>query len=271
MTDMKPVPVLHKDEKRRETFENELRRARREDARLDRAMSRKQKSAAMAALEAKIPDKVRRGLDAAFSRAFAAVFNQGQKVIGKSYDKEEKFLRHGIHRRALAVRGGRKDFRELDKFASSANSRNMALSGIEGLALGALGIGLPDIVLFIGLVIEGMNETALSYGYDCDELSEKYIALKIMELSLTTGEERFVLSRELDELMASPAEPTKAAFKAQTERTAAAFALDMLLLKFVQGLPIVGLIGGAGNPVYYRRILRCAEIKYKKRYLESIK
>ncbi len=50
-------------------------------------------------------------------------------------------------------------------------------------------------------------------------------------------------------------------------KTADAFAADMLLLKFVQGLPVVGVLGGAGNPVCYRKVMRYAGIKYRKRYL----
>ena len=50
-------------------------------------------------------------------------------------------------------------------------------------------------------------------------------------------------------------------------KTAEAFAVDMLLLKFVQGLPVVGVLGGAGNPIYYRRIMKYVQLKYRKRYL----
>lgn len=32
-------------------------------------------------------------------------------------------------------------------------------------------------------------------------------------------------------------------------------------------LPVVGVIGGLGNPVYYRRILSYVQLKYQKRYL----
>lgn len=42
--------------------------------------------------------------------------------------------------------------------------------------------------------------------------------------------------------------------------------MDMLLLKFVQGLPLVGVLGGAGNPVYYRRVMKYVQVKYHKRY-----
>ncbi len=38
-------------------------------------------------------------------------------------------------------------------------------------------------------------------------------------------------------------------------------------MKFIQGLPVVGIIGGMGNPVYYRKIMDYIQLKYKKRYL----
>ena len=41
----------------------------------------------------------------------------------------------------------------------------------------------------------------------------------------------------------------------------------MLLAKFVQGIPVAGILGGISNPVYYRRILYYVQLKYQKRYL----
>ena len=41
----------------------------------------------------------------------------------------------------------------------------------------------------------------------------------------------------------------------------------MLVLKFIQGLALVGVLGGAANPVYYRRVLNYVQLKYHKRYL----
>ena len=56
-------------------------------------------------------------------------------------------------------------------------------------------------------------------------------------------------------------------FKCQMKETASAFAVDMLLLKFIQGLPVVGIIGGAANPVYYSKVMKYVQMKYRKRYL----
>ena len=41
-------------------------------------------------------------------------------------------------------------------------------------------------------------------------------------------------------------------------------------MKFVQGIPVVGVLGGAANPVYYRKILRYVQLKYRKRYLNGL-
>lgn len=53
----------------------------------------------------------------------------------------------------------------------------------------------------------------------------------------------------------------------QLQHTSDAFAMDMLLMKFIQGLPVVGIVGGLANPVYYQRIMNYVKQKYRKRYL----
>lgn len=53
----------------------------------------------------------------------------------------------------------------------------------------------------------------------------------------------------------------------QIRKTSSAFATDMIVLKFIQGLPIIGVAGGIGNPVYYQKVLNYVQLMYKKRYL----
>lgn len=43
--------------------------------------------------------------------------------------------------------------------------------------------------------------------------------------------------------------------------------MDMLLLKLIPGLPVVGILGGAANPVYYSKVMKYVQLKYRKRYL----
>ena len=52
----------------------------------------------------------------------------------------------------------------------------------------------------------------------------------------------------------------------QIEQTADAFAVDMLVMKFIQGIPLVGAVGGLSNPYYFMKIMEYVRLKYHKRY-----
>jgi methionine synthase I (cobalamin-dependent) len=72
---------------------------------------------------------------------------------------------------------------------------------------------------------------------------------------------------EVEELIRNPGEPDFDAVQTQIGITADDFALDMLVLKFIQGLPVVGVVGGLSNPVYFNKIMEYVRLKYHKRYL----
>ncbi|WP_341479481.1 MULTISPECIES: hypothetical protein [Hungatella] len=40
-------------------------------------------------------------------------------------------------------------------------------------------------------------------------------------------------------------------------------------MKFVQGLPIIGIAGGLSDCVYLKRITDYAELKYRRRFLQD--
>ena len=220
-----------------------------------------------ARLESRIPPKAADGLKAAFSRAFSLLFERGGAWIERGCRPEELAALYAVRDSAVDRRAGRAELRRMYGGARRSNALNTALSALEGLVLGALGIGLPDIVIFLGLLLRGIYSTAMSYGFSCSGAREQLFILKLMHLSLSSGGERRRLSGELDALMSDPRCPDAAELERQMSRTASAFAVDMLAIKFVQGLPLVGIVGGAANPIYYRRVTACAELKYKKRYL----
>ncbi|MEE1162214.1 MAG: EcsC family protein [Lachnospiraceae bacterium] len=64
-----------------------------------------------------------------------------------------------------------------------------------------------------------------------------------------------------------PEEVSREILEEQIRETASVFAMDMLILKFIQGFPVVGILGGIANPIYYNRVLRYVQLKYRKRYL----
>lgn len=223
------------------------------------------------ALEEKLPRKVYNGLEAAFCKGFTVVFSKGRSIIEKSYRKETIQEDQSIREYALQVKGGRKELRQMVKSAKKSHARNMAITTVEGVGLGALGIGMPDIVLFISAILRGVYETALHYGYDYIEREEQLLILKLMAAALANGEDWQRRNSEIDRILSGGAQGTSDdAFAAQLHDTASVFAVDMLLMKFVQGLPLVGIIGGAANPVYYRKVLRYVQLKYRKRWLWKI-
>lgn len=117
-------------------------------------------------------------------------------------------------------------------------------TAVEGIGLGVLGIGLPDIVIWVGVLLRGVFET-----------------------SMASGEEWKMLNLENDRYIDRNVVYDENELKQQIEKTANAFATEMLVTKFVQGLPIVGVLGGVANPIYYQRIMRYVQLKYRKRYL----
>ena len=257
--------------KRKKALEKELKAVEKQEKKLQRNFERAKPAAWKTALDGKIPNKVYSGLESTFSKGFSLVFNQGRSLIEKSYNKEKLHNNYSVRDYAVQVKGGRKELKQMHKSARRSDSLNMVVTTAEGIALGALGIGMPDIVLFISTLLKGIYETALNYGFDYDTPEEQYRILKMMAAALNCGETWGETNAGVDEALEDEnLAVSEEALDEQIRETASAFAMDMLLLKFIQGLPIVGILGGIANPIYYNRVLNYVQLKYRKRYLMLI-
>ena len=49
--------------------------------------------------------------------------------------------------------------------------------------------------------------------------------------------------------------------------TANALSHELLYMKFLQGIPIAGIVGGVFDAVYLKRIADYADLKYRRRFL----
>ena len=142
------------------------------------------------------------------------------------------------------------------------------MTTVEGIGLGALGIGMPDIVLFLGTLLKGVYETALAYGFAYDTPQEQMRILKMLSTSLSTGDAWAEGNAQVEEMLTlETVGIAQEDLNQQIKQTASVFAMDMLLLKFIQGLPVIGILGGAANPVYYHKVMKYVQLKYRKRYL----
>lgn len=255
--------------KRIRAAEKELLRVKKQERKLAEKAKKTETAPWKTALEQKVPEKVYTGLESAFCKGFALVFQQGTAVIEKSYKKDDLIADHEIRDYAVQKKGGRKELRQMKKSAGRKDLLNLTITTAEGIGLGALGVGMPDIVLFLSTLLKGIYETALSYGFDYESREEQYLILKMMEASLSTGVLWEKRNGEVDFLMETGVDITGEDVENQIKATGAAFAMDMLLLKFIQGIPIVGILGGVANPVYYKKVMNYVGLKYHKRYLQK--
>ena len=218
-------------------------------------------------IKSKIPTGINSSLQNAFAKAFTIVFKHGIGIIEKGYDKSEIAADYDVQNYAIDKKGSRKEIRKLKWSAQKSDFLNIPITTAEGIGLGALGIGLPDIVIFVGMILKGIYEVSLRYGYDYDSAHEKYFILMLMKTALSKGQEWESFNEEVNELISSCHTVSDDVLKTEIEETSKVFSTDMLVLKFIQGLPIIGIIGGIFNPVYYNKIMNYVRLKYHKRYL----
>ncbi len=250
----------------------ELQIVQRQEAKLEKAALKAKPLGWKQTLEEKLPDKVFGGLELAFCKGFSIVFSQGKSLIEKGIQKNTIQADQAVRDYAFQVKGRRKELNQIRKSAKQTDFINLAATTVEGIGLGALGIGMPDIVLFLGTLMKGIYETALNYGFAYDTKQEQLLILKMMAASLSSGFEWKKRNREVDEMLElETVDITEQDFQRQLSQTASVFAMDMLLLKFIQGLPVVGVLGGAANPVYYNKVMKYVSLKYRKRYLLKCK
>ena len=246
----------------------ELLRVEKEEAKLSQAAQKATPAGWKQELENRIPEKVYTGLEAAFAKGFSLVFQQGRRIIEKTYRKSDLEADHAIRDFAVQRKGGKKELRRLQSGARQGSLCNLAMTTVEGIGLGALGIGMPDIVLFLGTLLKGVYETALAYGFAYDTPQEQMWILKLLSTSLLSGDAWTEGNAQVEEMLTlETVGITQEDLKQQIRQTASVFAVDMLLLKFIQGLPVVGILGGAANPVYYHKVMKYVQLKYRKRYL----
>ena len=218
-------------------------------------------------IEAKIPNGINSTLYISFSKAFSIIFKHGIGIIEKGYNKNEIAVDFDIQNYAIDKKGSRKELKKLKRSAQKSDLKNISITTVEGVGLGALGIGLPDIVVFIGMILKGVYEISLRYGYDYNSMHEQYLILSMMKTALSKGEEWDSLNSEVDTIISTSYAVSENALRSEIEDTSRIFAADMLVLKFIQGIPIVGVIGGIFNPIYYNKIMKYIRLKYHKRYL----
>ena len=210
-------------------------------------------------VEEKMPENMQEILEKAFRKAFALIFEKGTEVIEKTYPKDK--IREQYHGRLGDFRRG----------AERSRSVHLAVSAVEGSVLGALGIGVPDIPVFCAVMLRGIYEIAEHYGCSHDGTEEKIFILKLMENAMSYGEDLRGKDRQLNDFAEKKAKGEDAGWREdlteQIERTADCLAEQLLYMKFLQTIPVVGVVGGAVDVWCMQQVSAYAQLKYQRRFL----
>lgn len=253
--------------KKREPWEQSFRAVWRREERFHARYAEQTQTALDRKIEAAVPEKLRETLHAAFAKAFEAVFEKGTAVICKAGRIEEKRRVCQINALAAELKEDRKSLRAFSRASDRAGAGNTALAAAAGIGMGAFGVALPDIPLFTALLLKSIYETAESYGFCCDAEEERSYALRLIQAALSSGDTLRARSRALDAYAQTGSWPEQLDRREEIAGAAAALSQTLLYGKFLQGIPVVGLAGGAEDAVCLRRVQQYAAIRYQKRFL----
>ena len=159
--------------------------------------------------------------------------------------------------------------------------KNLAITSVEGVGFGLAGMGIPDIPIFVSVMLKSIYEIAISYGFSYTSPKEKLFILKMIDTSLQSGDilrkkdeeincliERYQqaeLERDKEDDMELFV--TELQIKRQIDHSSLALSKELLYGKFVQGATIVGVVGGVADYTCLKKITDYVTLKYKRRFL----
>lgn len=208
-------------------------------------------------LNGKINPKLEITLNNTFEKAIILVFKKGAGIIQKTYNPDKIKEKH----KSIDSKSIRKQ-RNLSK---SYSMKNIAYTAVSSTTLGLLGIGIPDIFLYTALIIKNLQEISLSYGIDFNNDKEKYFMLMIIEGALA-HESIYEVNERINSFIESYRSYD---IDFQIKQTSKTLASELLYLKFIQGIPIVGAISGFYDSKYMNQISKYANLKYQLRFLKN--
>ena len=233
-------------------------------------------------LEDKVPEGLQGTLNKVFYKSFKLIFEKGTDVIELTYNRdklEKDFLTSEF---AADLGENHKTLKAFSSKAKGSGTVNTLISGASGIGMGILGIGIPDIFIFTGMILKNVYQIALNFGYEYDSEEEKKFILMLIKGAVSTGNELRTINDQVDKYIdelttGKVASPTEQTEESDTENemevcikeTAESLSQELLYMKFLQGIPFVGSIGGLYNAVYMQKISKYAELKYRRRFYQK--
>lgn len=232
--------------------------------------------------EKKMPDTLQSTLESGFNKAFVMVFEKGAALIEKTYNKDKQESVFKENEKALdSQEFNTKTVKKFERQAKRTIYKNLAITSVEGVGMGLAGVGIPDIPIFVSVLLKSIYEIAISYGFSYTSEKEKLFILKIIEAALKSGDSLRKKNEEVDKLIERyykeetiPEQVgemdefvVELQVMRQIDRSAEALSHELLYGKFVQGMTFVGVIGGTADFTCLKRVTDYAALKYKRRFL----
>ena len=215
-----------------------------------------------------VPDTLDKTLNTAFCKAFGLVFEKGTGFIEKTYNKEKREQDFKVNEYSADLRNNKSSIKKFGRLAFGSKVLNMAISPAEGVGMGVFGMGIPDIPVFLSVILKSIYETALHFGFGYETEQEQMFILKIIETALCHEDELVDGDMEINDWIKSEGKiPFLTDKKTQIEKTSDLLSQELLYLKFIQGIPVAGVVGGISDVIYQKKITDYAVLKYKRRFL----
>ena len=222
-----------------------------------------------AMLSDKVPDGLQSALDKAFEKSFGLIFEKGTGIIEKSYNKEKTIQNFDLDNYISTIKEDRKSLKTITSRASGSGLGNTIASGVSGIGMGFIGVGIPDIAVFTSLMLKTLYQTALNFGFDYEKEEEKQFILLLIQGAVSYGDELLKINDELNHFIHHKKFSGGLNVAENIKSTARCLSKELLYIKFLQGIPLVGAIGGGYDAVYMNKINNYANIKYNYRYLNG--
>lgn len=220
----------------------------------------------------KIPEKAMTSLEAAFEKGFTLIFTRGDSLIDKM-GIEKARRQYEIYADSLDKMIYEETLKAVDRAAGSRSALTKGITTAEGSGLGIFGLGLPDIPIFLAMLLKTSYEIAAAYGIDFRDEREKRYTLALFNTIFAEGHDKEVFSEECDaigEAIDHWEDVDTEIRQEDIELVSNTLATDLLVAKFLQGFTFAGVIGGPINLHMVHKVSKIAKIKYKKRFLRRL-
>ena len=248
-------------------LQKEIERHKRAERRFLRAQLKREPTKLDLFLEEKVPPKLESTLDAAFAKAFHLIFSKGSSIISKTFSTDKLIEEFEADTASLVELGGGKQMRRFKQRAAVTGTAHTLFSAVAGAALGFVGGTIPDIVLFITLLLRNIYKISMKYGYAFDTEEEQKFILRVITAAMQDGDDLIRANKEVNQLIRAGLSSDGGTVDDRINEAAVALAHALLLMKFLQKIPVVGVIGGASDFIYMERISDYAVLKYQRRFL----